>query len=317
MADTKTLQNYNHINGKHSLMRDLKRNKYIYLMILPVVVWYFLFCYLPMYGLVIAFQDFNIAKGILGSAWIGFDNFTNFFSGVFAGRVTYNTIYLNLLGLFFGFPAPIIFALLLNEVGNKFFKRFFQTVSYLPFFISTVVICGIIRDFTSSEGIIAYLLSNLTGQEITQNMLNLWQFYRPIYIISDIWQGVGWSSIIYLCAISGINPELYEAALIDGAGRFRRIMNITLPSISPTIIMMLILAFGGIMGSPLEKPLLLYNAATYSVSDVISTYVYRQGILVMQIGYGAAVGFFNSVVNFIILLVANKLSARFSGSSLF
>lgn len=317
MADTNVVPVYTHIEVKHSLWGDLKRHKYIYLMILPVVAWYFFFCYLPMYGLVIAFQDFNISKGVFGSTWIGLDNFKNFFGGVFVGRVTFNTVYLNILGLIFGFPAPIIFALLLNEVGNKIFKRIYQTASYLPFFISVVVICGIIRDFTSPDGIISYLLSTLTGYNAAQNMLNLPEFYRPIYIISDIWQGVGWSSIIYLCAISGINPELYEAAVIDGASRWRRALNVTMPSISPTIIMLLILAFGGIMGSPLEKPLLLYNAATYSVSDVISTYIYRQGILVMQIGYGAAVGFFNSIVNFIILLAANKVSAKVSGSSLF
>lgn len=317
MADISVLPVQKHNVEKSPLLRDLKRYRYIYLMILPVVVWYFLFCYLPMYGLVIAFQDFNISKGVFGSTWIGLDNFINFFSGVFVGRVTFNTVYLNMLGLIFGFPAPIIFALLLNELGNKFIKKIYQTASYLPFFISVVVICGIIRDFTSSEGIISYILSAVTGYEATQNMLNVPEFYRPIYIISDIWQSVGWSSIIYLCAISGINPELYEAAVIDGASRWKRVVHITLPSISPTIIMLLILAFGGIMGSPLEKPLLLYNAATYSVSDVISTYIYRQGILVMQIGYGAAVGFFNSVVNFIILIIANKTSAKISGSSLF
>jgi putative aldouronate transport system permease protein len=188
---------------KSPLLRDLKQNKYIYMMILPVVVWYFLFCYLPMYGLVIAFQDFNISKGVFGSPWIGLDNFKSFFSGVFVGRVTFNTVYLNILGLIFGFPAPIIFALLLNDVSNKFNKKMLQTVSYLPFFISMVVICGIIRDFTAPDGIISYLLSVITGYDATQNMLNLPKFYRPIYIISDIWQNVGWSSIIYLCAISG------------------------------------------------------------------------------------------------------------------
>jgi putative aldouronate transport system permease protein len=317
MADLSVLPVHKHKAEKSPLLRDLKLHKYIYLMILPVAVWYFLFCYMPMYGLVIAFQDFNISKGVFGSPWIGLDNFKSFFSGVFAGRVTFNTVYLNIIGLIFGFPAPIIFALLLNEVGNKFFKKIFQTVSYLPFFISMVVICGIIRDFTAPDGIISYLLSVFTGYEAAQNMLNLPQFYRPIYIISDIWQNVGWSSIIYLCAISGINPELYEAAVIDGASRWKRAIHVTLPSISPTIIMLLILAFGGLMGSPLEKPLLLYNAATYSVSDVISTYIYRQGILVMEIGYGAAVGFFNSVINFIILLLVNKTSAKMSGSSLF
>lgn len=304
--------------GKKSLlMRDLKYHKYIYLMFLPVLIWYIVFCYLPMYGIVIAFQDFNMIKGIFHSHWVGFDNFINFFNGLFIKRVTFNTIYLNLLGLFLGFPAPIIFALLLNEIGGQSVKKLFQSISYLPFFISIVVVCGMIREFVSPSGLVSYLLSVTTGYDATQNMLNFPEYYRAIYILSDIWQNLGFSSIIYISAISGINPELYEAAVIDGSNRFQRALHVTLPSISPTIIMLLILAFGNIMGSALEKPLLLYNAATYSVADVISTYVFRQGILVMQISYGAAVGLYNSVINFIILIIANKLAGKISGTSLF
>ena len=303
--------------AKSPLLKDFKRHKYIYLMFLPVALWYVLFCYLPMYGIVIAFQDYNISKGILGSKWIGLGNFVSFFGGVFAGRVTFNTVYLNIIGLIFGFPAPIIFAILLNEIGSKTCKRIFQSLSYLPFFISMVVICGIIREFTSSHGLISYMVSQITGRPVLQNMLNMPEYYRAIYVISDMWQNLGWSSIIYLSAISGINPELYEAALIDGAGRWKRILHITIPGISATIIMLLILAFGNIMGSALEKPLLLYNAATYSVSDVISTYVFRQGILVMQLGYGAAVGFYNSIINFVILVAANRVAGRITGQSLF
>lgn len=317
MANIKALPARKYVRIKRPIIRDLKRNKYIYLMIIPVVLWYLLFCYLPMYGIVIAFQDFNLVKGFTGSRWIGLQNFIGFFNSVYAGRVTFNTVFLNLIGMVFGFPAPIIFALLLNEIANKYSKRIFQTISYLPFFISMVVICGLIREFTSTKGVLSVIVTQLTGQPVIQNLLDVPSYYRPIYVISDIWQSVGFSSIIYLSAISGINPELYEAAVIDGAGRWKRVLHITLPGIAGTIIMLLILALGGMMSSSLEKPLLLYNNSNISVSDLISTYIYRQGILVMQFGYGAAVGLYNAVINFIILILANKAAGKISGYSLF
>ena len=301
---------------KSILLRDLKKRKYIYLMLLPVLIYYFVFAYLPMYGIVISFQEFSISKGVFGSDWVGLKHFKSFFSGIYFPRATRNTLVLNLLGLAFGFPAPIIFALLLNEIKSGVYKRTFQTLSYLPYFISLVVVCGLIRDFTSTGGLINTLAVKYFGYKGV-SMLNMPSLYRPIYIISDIWQGLGWNSIIYLSAISGINPEYYEAAVLDGANRWQQVIHVTIPGIASTVIMLFILAMGGLMGISLEKPLLLYNQATYPVSDVISTYIYRQGLIVMEISYAAAVGLFNSIVNFIILIIANKIVGKVSGSSLF
>ena len=297
--------------------RDIKRNKYIYLMIIPVAAWYLLFCYLPMYGIVIAFQDYNIVKGIFGSPWLGLENFKVFFTGVYAGRVTFNTVYLNILGLIFGFPAPIIFALLLNEISMGPLKKIFQTISYLPFFISLVVVCGLIRIFCAKDGAISYLITLLTGKPVLMNLFDTNKYYRTLYIFSDIWKDIGMSSIIYLSAISSINPEIYEAAVIDGAGRWARMRYITFPGITSTIVMLFILALGGLMGAPLEKPLLLMNPANSQVSDLISTYVYRQGLTFMQFGYGAAVGLFGAVINFIVLFAANKTAGKLTGYNIF
>jgi len=297
--------------------RDIRRNKYLYLMILPVVAWYVLFCYLPMYGIVIAFQEYNITQGIPGSPWVGFKHFIDFFSGVYAGRVTYNTLYLNILGLLIGFPAPIIFALLLNEIMNRRFKRVFQSISYMPYFISLVVVCGLLRMFCAKDGALSEIYMFVTGKQVVQNLIDTPGMYRPLYILSNVWQSVGFSSIIYLSAISSINPEIYEAAVIDGAGRWARIRYITLPGIESTIVMLFILALGGLMSAPLEKPLLLMNPANSQDSDLISTYVYRQGLMFMQFGYGAAVGLFQSSINFVILLIANKTAEKTSGYNIF
>ena len=315
LAPNKSSKAHRTISQK--LARDVKRNKYIYLMIIPVVAWYMLFCYLPMYGIVIAFQDYNITKGILGSLWIGLENFATFFSGVYAARVTFNTVYLNVLGLIFGFPAPIIFALLLNEISFAPLKKIFQTVSYLPFFISLVVVCGLIRIFCAKDGAVSALIAQITGHPVLLNLFDSNKYYRTLYIFSDIWKDIGMSSIIYLSAISSINPEIYEAAVIDGAGRWARMRYITLPGITSTIVMLFILALGGLMGAPLEKPLLLMNPANSQVSDLISTYVYRQGLTFMQFGYGAAVGLFGAVINFIVLFAANKAAGKLTGYNIF
>ena len=302
------------------LSKDFKRHRYIYLMALPLVAYYVIFCYTPMYGAFMAFQDYNLAKGVFGSPiadnW-GMANFISFFKSPYFSRVNLNTIYLNLLSLVFGFPAPIIFALLLNEIRNKLFKRVTQTISYLPFFISMVVVAGIIRDFTSQDGLVTYLFSHFFGAQYNTNLLAKSAFYRPIYIISDIWQNVGFSSIIYISAISGINPEIYEAGVIDGAGRWKQLIHITLPGLAPTIIILFILQIGSLMGTNLEKVLLLYSPSVYGVADVVSSYVYRQGIVQAEFGYSAAVGLFNSVINFIILITANTISRKVSNTSLF
>ena len=304
-------------NWKKYAVKELKRNKYLYIMIIPVVIWYLLFCYLPMYGIVIAFQKYSLTSGILGSDWVGLKHFKDFFGSVFALRVTFNTLYLNILGLLIGFPAPIIFALLLNELRNEKFKKVSQTISYVPHFISLVVVCGLMRLFSDKEGVLSYLYTLFTGKPVVQNLIDMPGMYRPMYVLSGVWQSVGFSSIIYLSAISSINPEIYEAAVIDGASRWARIRYITLPGIESTIIMLFILGLGGLMSAPLDKPLLLMNPANSHVSDLISTYVYRQGLMFAQYGYGAAVGLFQSLINFVILFISNKTAERTSGYNIF
>ncbi len=309
-----------HLLSRTALGRDFRRNRYLYLMLLPVVTYYIVFCYLPMYGAFMAFQDYSLAKGVLGSPMAEgglLAHFIRFIHSPYFSRVTFNTVYLNFLSLVFGFPAPILFALLINELRNKGFKRTVQTISYLPFFISMVVVAGIIFDFTRYDGVITYMAHRYLSLPENVNLLARGAFYRPIYVFSDVWQGLGFSSIIYISAISGINPELYEAAHMDGAGRWKKLLHITLPGLAPTITIMLILQIGNIMGTNLEKVLLLYSPAVYDVADVISSYVYRQGIVMAQFSYSSAVGLMNSVINFAILITANSISRRLSETSLF
>lgn len=301
------------------LRKDFIRHRYVYFMLLPVLIYYLVFAYLPMYGAVMAFQEYRPGLGIAHSpfaAHFGLQNFIDFFKGPYFAKVTLNTLYLNFLLLLFGFPAPIIFSLLINELRGGFFKRVTQTISYLPFFISMVVVAGIINDFCTPNGLFGYIFQ-MFGYNNNVNLLTQSQFYRPIFIISDIWQNIGFSSIIYICALNGINPDLYEAAVIDGAGRWKRVVHITLPGISPTITILFILALGSIMSIGLEKPLLLYNPAVYDVADVIPTYVYRQGLQFAEYSFTSAVGLFNSVVNFAILIIANRISRKLSETSLF
>jgi putative aldouronate transport system permease protein len=302
------------------LARDFSRHRYIYLMLVPVLAYYIVFSYMPMYGALMAFQEYDLSKGVLRSplaADHGLGNFIRFFKSPYFSRVTLNTIILNSLSLLFGFPAPIIFALLINEVRRKPFKRTVQTISYLPFFISMVVIAGIIFDFTRQDGLITQLAQKHFGLGQNVNMLAKARFYRPIYVISDIWQGLGFNSIIFISAISGINPELYEAAYMDGAGRWKKLLHVTLPGLAPTIIVMFILQIGNLMGTNLEKVLLLYSPSVYDVADVISSYVFRQGVVMAQFGYSSAVGLWNSALNFTILVVSNTISRKLTDTSLF
>jgi len=296
------------------LTRDFKRYKYVYFMALPVLAYYIIFHYGPMYGAIIAFKNFSPGKGIWGSDWVGFKHFMDFFNGLYFWRLVKNTFIINVYQLIFSFPAPIILALLLNEVKNQIFKRTVQSVTYLPHFISLVVICGLIVDFTSKDGIINDLIEWLGGERTS--LLLEPGLFRTIYISSGIWQGVGWGSIIYLSALSGIDPQLYEAAVIDGAGRWRQMWHITLPGIMPTIIIMLIMRLGQMMNVGFEKIILLYNPLTYETADVISSFVYRKGLLEMNYSFSTAVGLFNSVINFTLLLLANKISRTVSETSL-
>lgn len=300
------------------LKKDMKRYRGAYLLVVPVVVFYLLFCYKPMYGVIIAFKDFSPAAGIWGSDWtgsFGFQHFIDFFGSFYFKRVLRNTLVISLTSILFGFPAPIIFALLLNEIKSEKFKRITQTISYMPHFISTVVICGMLTMFVSEKGFITQLLTFLGG-EGGVSLLSKEEYFVPIYVISGIWQEVGWGAIVYLAALSGIDQQLYEAAQIDGANRWKQMIHVTLPGISGQIIIMFLLRIGRVMNVGHEKIILLYNAGIYETADVISTFVYRKGLLEYQWSYSAAIGIFNSIINFIIIIVFNKISKKYSEVSL-
>jgi putative aldouronate transport system permease protein len=267
-----------------------------------------------MYGALIAFKDYSPGRGFARSPWIGFDHFIRYFNGPYFWRLLRNTFLISFYGLLFGFPAPIILALLLNEVRHSAYKRTIQTITYLPHFISLIVICGMITDFSLSTGLFNDIIVFFGGQRFP--LLQQPNLYRPIYISSDIWQGVGWGTIIYLSALSAIDPQLYEAAMIDGANRFKQLIHVTLPSITPTITILLILRIGNLLSVGYEKTLLLYNPATYETADIISTYTYRVGLLEQNWSFSAAIGLFNSLVNFTLLIMANKFSRKISETSL-
>ena len=299
------------------IKKDLIKNRTIYLMALPAVIYYLIFCYGPMYGAIIAFKNYSPKLGILGSEWVGLKHFESFLSSPYFLRILKNTLNISIQSLIFGFPAPIILALLINELTNKKFVKVTQTITYLPHFVSLVVVCGMIKSFTSDTGFITKIISLLSfGRWEPVSLLNEPKYFVPIYVLSDIWQGVGWGSIIYLSALSGIDGQLYEAAMIDGAGRFKQTIHVTLPGIIPMIMIMLILRMGGLLNVGYEKIILLYNQATYDTADVISTFVYRRGILAEggsnQWSYSTAVGLFNSVINFMLIITANYLSKKFT-----
>ena len=295
---------------------ELVKNKTLYLMALPVIIWYLVFCYGPMFGALIAFKRYEPVKGVFGSEWVGLKYFIDFFKGQYFFRTLRNTLAISFYSLIINFPAPILLALLLNEIGNKYYKKTIQTITYLPHFISSVVFCGIIVDFFAANGIMTKFLTLFGGEEI--NYLGKAEFFRSIYVGTDVWKGIGWGSIIYIAALTGIDVQLYEAAALDGAGRFRRMWHVTLPGIASTIIIMLILRIGQLLNVGYEKIILLYNPSTYETADVISSYVYRRGIgEALQYSYSSAVGLMQSVVNVILVLTANSLSRKYSETSLF
>ena len=299
----------------NKLVKNYRQNPLLYWMLAPVLIYVLVFNYVPMFGLVISFQDYSLTRGVLGSKWIGLKNFEDFFSGMYFGRTLGNTLILSGLDLLVCFPAPIILALMLNEVSCLRFKKTIQTVSYMPHFISMVVVAGLIKEFCSSTGVVAQFVQLLGGTP--QSYISQPQYFRAIFTVSQVWQTIGFNSIVFLAALSGIDMQLYEAAKIDGAGRLRQLWHVTLPGIMPTIIIMLILRCGAIMNVNFEKVLLLYSPSTYATADVISTYVYRAGIIKQKIGYSTAVGLFNSVVSLILVLSANYMSNRFTDSGLF
>lgn len=297
--------------------KDLRVNKLVYMIAIPMLVFYIVFKYIPIAGVQIAFKNFKPVKGIWGSDWVGLDHFVRFVTGPYFWRLMRNTFLLSFYGLIFGFPAPIILALLLNEIRGSKFKRTVQTITYMPYFISLVVICGLIRMFTSTDGLISTLVGTLNGTGVAANLLINPANFRTIFIISGIWQNVGWGSILYLSAISSINQELYESAVIDGAGKFAQAIHVTIPSIAPTIIIRLILALGELLGVGFGKVFLLYTESTRTVADVVATYVYREGLVNLNYSYAAAVGLFMTVINLIFLLSSNAMARKFSETSLF
>ncbi len=299
------------------IRRDFVRNRSAYLLALPVVAFFIIFNYIPMAGIVLGFEKFTPKAGVFLSEWVGLKNFINFFGSYYFERLLKNTFLLSFFDLLFNFPAPIILALLLNEVGNKYFKKIVQTISYMPYFISMVVMAGIVIDFVASDGVITNALYAVGLIDERKNLLSVSGYFRTIYVATGMWQGLGYGSIIYLAALSGVDQELYEAARIDGAGRWRQTWHITLPGISATIVVMLILRMGQIMSIGMDKILLLYNPLIYETADVISTFVYRKGIQEADYGYSTAVGLFNSVINFALLLISNTVSRKFSETSLF
>ena len=296
------------------LGKDFHVNRELYLLFLPILAFYIVFQYAPMYGAIIAFKDYKPALGINGSPWTGMKHFSAFFSSNYFWTLLRNTLNLSFSTLIWSFPSPILLALLLNELKNKRFARLVQTVTYMPHFISMVVVCGMILQFTKSTGFITKLLSYMGMPQ--QTLLSNANAFVPIYVISGIWQEVGWGSIIYLAALSGIDQELYEAAEIDGAGRFKRAIHITLPGIMPQIIVLLIMRVGRIMSIGSEKVILLYNPSIYDKADIISSYVYRRGIIDTSWSFSSAVGLFNSVINFALVVSVNAISKKVSQMSL-
>lgn len=286
-------------------------------MFVPILIYYLVFCYLPMTGLVMAFTKFVPGKGIAGlysGEFVGLRWFKQFFESPYAWRLIRNTFLLSFYSLIFGFPIPILFAICLSQLRSKTFQRGAQIITYLPYFISTVVIAGMITNFLSpSNGIINQIIEALGGERI--NFLGEPGWFRTIYVVSGSWQTFGFNSIIYLAAIMGIAPELYEAMRVDGASKLQIIWHLVLPSIKPTIILLLIMSLGNLLNVGFEKVYLLYNSGIYETSDVISTYVYRQGIDSQNYSYATAVGLFNSLISFVIVFASNMLSRKVSDTS--
>ncbi|MGN6712085.1 ABC transporter permease [Anaerocolumna jejuensis] len=300
--------------GKVKMSRHLKKEWQIYSLLLIPVFYFIIFKYIPMLGNIIAFRKYSGGVNIFGEKWVGFRYFRQFMRDHAFWRAFSNTLILNISYLAVRFPLTLIFALLLNEIRNVKWKKFVQTVSYLPHFISMVIIAGMIKEVVSLSGPINTLISSMGGEKVSFIQEAAW--FPPIYIISGIWQALGWGTIIYLAAMTGINTELYEAARVDGASRFKQALHVTIPGILPTIVTLLILDIGGIMGSNFEKIILLYLPSTYETADVISTLVYRMGITGGNFSYATAVGLFEGIIGLILVTSANFISKKVTESSL-
>jgi putative aldouronate transport system permease protein len=298
-----------------AFLRKLKLQHQLYLLLLPTLAYFFIFQYIPMYGVQIAFKDFMPTRGILGSPWVGFEHFERFFRSYHFWTLIKNTVGLSLYGLAIGFPIPILLALLLNQLNSQKFRRFVQTITYAPHFVSTVVIVGMLSIFLSPRsGLVNHLIVFFGGDPIF--FLGSSEWFMTLHVLSGVWQGAGWGAIIYLAALAGVDPGLHEAAVIDGASKLQRIRYIDIPSILPTIVIVMILQLGGIMSVGFEKTYLMQNSLNLDSSEVISTYVYKTGLLGTQYSFSAAVGFFDSAVNFILLITVNRIAKKLTETSL-
>ena len=296
--------------------RAVVENRWLYLLILPALVYLIVFNYMPMYGVQIAFKDYKAVKGIQGSEWVGLKHFKTFFSAYYCGRLISNTLLLNLLSLIFSFPMPIALAVVINNISSPRLKKFTQTAVYIPHFISTVVLAGILYIFLSpTNGIINHALTALGFQSIY--FMNEASWFRPVFIISGIWQNAGWNSILYIAALAGIDQELYEAATIDGASKWQKVLYIDIPYLIPTATMMLILNCGSLLSSSTDKTLLLQTGGNTATSDIIGTYVYTMGLGSGQFSYTSAINLFVNVINFIMVVSANMISGKLDGETLF
>ena len=296
------------------IKKDLRRNWSLYLLVMPVLLFFFFFEYKPMYGALIAFQDYRPATGF-GAEWVGFKHFIRFFESPFAFQLIRNSLMINVLELIFSFPVPIILSLILNEIKPSKFKTVSVILTYLPHFISIVIVCGMIKQFCLTNGLFNDIIVFFGGKR--SSLLQRSDLYRTIYVGSGVWRGMGWGTIIYTAALSAIDSELYDAAAIDGAGRWKQTLHVTLPGIAPTIITFVILRMGSLLGVGYEKTMLLYNDATMDVADVISTYVYRKGLGGgNQYSFSTAVSLMNTTINLILLTIANKISRKVSETSL-
>ena len=300
--------------NKNPLLQNIRKHYNLYLMILPATVLFIVFCYFPMYGIIIGFKDYDLIDGIMGSPFVGLEHFRNFFQDPYCFRIIKNTLIIGFLNLLWSFWPPVVLAILLNELKWMRAKKVIQTISYLPHFIAVVVIVGMMMEMLGPTGIVNNSLAALGFERI--NFFNEARYFRTLYIASGIWQGVGYNSIVYMAALSGIDQEQFEAAYIDGANRFQRIWYISLPGIVPVITVLLILNAATIVNVGFEKVYLMYSPATYETADVISTYVYRRGISKMDFSYGTAIGLLNSVTGFLILFVTNMVADKLNGTSL-
>lgn len=300
-------------------IHKLKRYKYLYIMMIPAVTAIILFNYLPMLGLTIAFKDFNIMKGIWDSPWAdnhGFEQFVKIFSEPYVFKVLKNTLILSFSKLVCNIVAPLTLALFINEVSNKYFKKTVQTISYLPYFLSWVIVAGLVNNiFSPSSGIVPAIMKMITGNATQISLLTEPKYFRAILVLTDVWKNVGWGSILYLASITGIDPSQYEAAIIDGASRFQRMLYITLPSLVPLIVTLLIMNCGSILNGGFDQVFNMYNSLVMNVSDILDTYTYRLGLVDLNYGFSSAVGLLKSVTGTVLVLLTNWISKKITGEN--